>query len=817
MNNAFTTNINDVEGRCAAGYYDYIIIGSGMGGGTLARCLIGGDSGKEHTGSPRVLVIERGSLQFSTHCMNTPTPGWYRKEGPSMSTDVVFQSIKSPIKTVTSNSVPYVGGPVHCLGGRSNVWGMYAPPLDAISIQRYLGDDIKRYLFDADGYKRAYKLLSNGGSLEAPYPISPGLVHIMVERVDRILQAFNNIYQVFPEHPQKSLYQAALGGYSAVTWILERCYDSSQALTILLNTQVTTVNYEGEQIISFTVLDPERKYDQLRTIPTGGATVVLSCGTIDTAALALRSRLSKIPDGLSELSPKLGWSPNEIGVGLTDHDIWGVRFDLGRRADAVTNALHGQALRIQAWATLFPDDERRDIPYLIDPQPLSESGHRDREPLRLELPQASANPSDRAAQCLINITINATSFLGSSLYHESSKVYLDENQNIISEKAFNQNYEEGRKSSLQVVFEFDSQLQDDNKVLNLPRSAPTIEIPSREDKRPYLASMRRFAFKAALLCGQPTLLTHTSECLCEHCCGSSPELKTLGDELRKHDILTAATKGAPLVPGTLDPQREVEQNSSVNYRKPDLETATPYRPEFEDLKAHTHNKRYESDFSSGPEECYLCKNDSKCVSHFIDGFNSPNSEPMLAWARLDTEIKSRGINVERAPFGVVANEVGTMRMEAPIHTRVELGAAKIIGEDLLGSRKAATEAVETTTAAPEEAASNLRAEEENSFHPTPCNCAATESGGSRGLYGVVNDNLRFKGLNNLYVCDLSVFPWSPAANPSLTLVALAQRLADRLECLRKDKNKAREEEQRRVQHIQEQIRGINISKDWLVV
>ncbi|KAF3170105.1 hypothetical protein TWF225_011726 [Orbilia oligospora] len=805
MNNAFTTNINDVEGRCAAGYYDYIIIGSGMGGGTLARCLIGGDSGKEHTGSPRVLVIERGSLQFSTHCMNTPTPGWYRKEGPSMSTDVVFQSIKSPIKTVTSNSVPYVGGPVHCLGGRSNVWGMYAPPLDAISIQRYLGDDIKRYLFDADGYKRAYKLLSNGGSLEAPYPISPGLVHIMVERVDRILQAFNNIYQ----WPQITGDPYRLGRFTLCPMGTE-FFQSTRR-------KVTTVNYEGEQIISFTVLDPERKYDQLRTIPTGGATVVLSCGTIDTAALALRSRLSKIPDGLSELSPKLGWSPNEIGVGLTDHDIWGVRFDLGRRADAVTNALHGQALRIQAWATLFPDDERRDIPYLIDPQPLSESGHRDREPLRLELPQASANPSDRAAQCLINITINATSFLGSSLYHESSKVYLDENQNIISEKAFNQNYEEGRKSSLQVVFEFDSQLQDDNKVLNLPRSAPTIEIPSREDKRPYLASMRRFAFKAALLCGQPTLLTHTSECLCEHCCGSSPELKTLGDELRKHDILTAATKGAPLVPGTLDPQREVEQNSSVNYRKPDLETATPYRPEFEDLKAHTHNKRYESDFSSGPEECYLCKNDSKCVSHFIDGFNSPNSEPMLAWARLDTEIKSRGINVERAPFGVVANEVGTMRMEAPIHTRVELGAAKIIGEDLLGSRKAATEAVETTTAAPEEAASNLRAEEENSFHPTPCNCAATESGGSRGLYGVVNDNLRFKGLNNLYVCDLSVFPWSPAANPSLTLVALAQRLADRLECLRKDKNKAREEEQRRVQHIQEQIRGINISKDWLVV
>lgn len=50
--------------------------------------------------------------------------------------------------------------------------------------------------------------------------------------------------------------------------------------------------------------------------------------------------------------------------------------------------------------------------------------------------------------------------------------------------------------------------------------------------------------------------------------------------------------------------------------------------------------------------------------------------------------------------------------------------------------------------------------------------------------GVVDENLQFRsdgGLyENLYVCDLSVFPSSPAANPSLTLVAMALRLADRL-------------------------------------
>ena len=46
--------------------------------------------------------------------------------------------------------------------------------------------------------------------------------------------------------------------------------------------------------------------------------------------------------------------------------------------------------------------------------------------------------------------------------------------------------------------------------------------------------------------------------------------------------------------------------------------------------------------------------------------------------------------------------------------------------------------------------------------------------------GVVNEDLRFLGHQGIYACDLSVFPTSPAANPTLTLAALAIRLADHL-------------------------------------
>jgi choline dehydrogenase-like flavoprotein len=46
--------------------------------------------------------------------------------------------------------------------------------------------------------------------------------------------------------------------------------------------------------------------------------------------------------------------------------------------------------------------------------------------------------------------------------------------------------------------------------------------------------------------------------------------------------------------------------------------------------------------------------------------------------------------------------------------------------------------------------------------------------------GVVDTDLRFEGLDNLYVADNSVVPFIAAANPALTLSALSLRLAGQL-------------------------------------
>jgi len=46
--------------------------------------------------------------------------------------------------------------------------------------------------------------------------------------------------------------------------------------------------------------------------------------------------------------------------------------------------------------------------------------------------------------------------------------------------------------------------------------------------------------------------------------------------------------------------------------------------------------------------------------------------------------------------------------------------------------------------------------------------------------GVVNADCRVHGISNLFVAGSSVFPTAGYANPTLTIVALALRLADHL-------------------------------------
>ncbi|KAI2776439.1 FAD/NAD(P)-binding domain-containing protein [Daldinia loculata] len=586
MNHFLSTNTNDVARLCEADFYDYIIVGSGMGGGVLARTLLG----IKDKDRPRVLLIERGKFFFSTHVLNTPTPRWNPNipDGPSSDNSFVYDAVKSPVSTVTSRSNPYAGGPVHCLGGRSNLWGLYTPWINKEEAEGYFPSSICAYLFGGDkckqgeenikckedeksdemtGYDRAYKLLTSDPEASLTHPYPSGTDSDSSVSISQVIDALGNVaeFTLCPmaahfthRNPGEKLYQMSRGGFSTVSWILAQMYNKSEHLHVLPETQVVAVNSSPRD--SMSTDNNEKSVRSLiirdnsnneRAIRTGKATVILSAGTIDTATIALRSGLGN----------KL------VGSGLTDHDIWGTRFEY------LDDSENLQALRLQSHILLDSD--------------------------------SATNPG--TTRCLLNITINAQSFLGwgreggfpTKFFLDGTQVDEDKFRDVEKCAKDARNSNKKKKSILQVVFILGARLEEENRVLNLPEDIPTIQIPSRVKNDRFVPHMRWYA---------------------------------------------EAIKKA-----------------------------------LEDGKIF-----------------------------FMDN-NTPQTLP----------------EVSRADFGVVAHEVGTMRMSKD------------------GSR-------------------------DNS---------------------VVDENLKVQDWKNLYVCDLSVFPASPAANPSLTLVALAQRLGHHLEGLsRKDDN-----------------------------
>ncbi|RYP41820.1 hypothetical protein DL768_010443 [Monosporascus sp. mg162] len=573
MERLISATLNDVARLCEAGFYDYIVVGSGIGGGILARTLV------ESSPTPRVLLIDRGGLLFDTHCTNVPSPRWNQTslDAPSMDNAMVYDVVKSPIFTVTSKSAPYAGGPVYGLGGRSTLWGLYTPKIDEDQVKRYFPEKVYEYLYK-DGYDKAYRLMTNDDDASTAVPYPANCVSASVKSViSDIISLLNNLpppadtpykcsdFQLCPmaaeftaRDASSRMYQMVMGGYSTVSWILERIFNKSEYLNVLSETQVMTVNRakssdgKPEKVESLTVLDQRGRE---RVLPTGKATVILSAGTIDTAAIALRSGLG---------------GNNLVGQGLTDHDIWGTRFVI--LGGETLKRFGKRALRLQSWVTLRSKD--------------------------------GLKTTDR---CLLNITINATSFLGQAKDRRFSAQYINENNKILPEEDFLEaelklENQYGRsppprgsfRVTIQVVYCFCAPLRDDNKVLGLPEPVPTIQV-NKDDTSAFAQSMRILA----------------------------------------QDIKTAlSTKKQEM--------REIPE--------------TPETPEM-------------------PE-------------------------------------------VTKAPFGVVAHEVGTMRM----------------GRD------------------------------------------ETDS--------VVDENLQVHGWENLFACDLSVFPVSPSANPSLTLAALSQRLGEYLEVSR---------------------------------
>ncbi|KAI1050692.1 hypothetical protein LB507_009368 [Fusarium sp. FIESC RH6] len=397
--------------------YDYIIVGSGFGGGPLAETLAAKNK--------KVLLIERGGVIFSTHVLNTSRP--YYSRGASNSpegNERVYDAVKAKVQ-LTDRSDSYVGGPVYCVGGRSNLWGTWIPEVGNETLNTYFAPEIVEYLKDGKGYETTFRYLTDDDPRDGIYPEGDGAHEVSAKEIGLVNEKLANaiagsnftIMPVAAQFNAPAPYKFAQGAYSTTLSIINRMYANDQYLSVLLNTEVIAVQHSAsntfhKRVHALKIRD--KTCGTIKELDVGKAKVVLAAGTIGTASIALNS-------GLQHLNPL-------VGKGLIDHNICFVRF--AKQKDGQTTE----------------------------------------KPLNLK-----THLKVGGEECLVTVTINANFFLaGSSATLNTTHFYRKDGTLMNPTKDASDEAE--NFDTICVLFEFVGKLDEENSVLNTPGLDPVLDI-----------------------------------------------------------------------------------------------------------------------------------------------------------------------------------------------------------------------------------------------------------------------------------------------------------------------------------------------------
>ena len=319
----------------------YIVIGSGMGGGMVARQLI--QNGK------KVWLFETGKLKLHTHCLNLSRPHFNPKsqEGPGRDNEVFFNNMKEKY-VVTDKKSDCEGGSVFALGGRSTFWSLETPPISRKSAEDNFHKDIVKFLYgyevkggslgvyggsdtytEEGGYTRALRVMTNSPPGDAHYPENQAdaenaistakdklneAVSGYTDSLDTGLKDRATLVQNGAEFAQGGLYYFPQKAYSTVDYLLQAHLDGAPLSLFTENTVIsfTSKQKPDEKEKSVTTLHCKDPEGELQDLPVNEAKIILCAGTVNSAAIALRSELDK--------------DQNLVGKGLTDHEIWMVRY-----------------------------------------------------------------------------------------------------------------------------------------------------------------------------------------------------------------------------------------------------------------------------------------------------------------------------------------------------------------------------------------------------------------------------------------------------------------------------------------------------------
>jgi hypothetical protein len=256
--------------RVAQNKYDVIIIGSGMYGGYLAYKLA-----YKSNFTARILLLEKGSHQLYTHHDNMSK---YFNAMPELMT-------LQPFNAMVNGSIPDAVAPdMASFGGKSTVWGRWAPRLSQKALQgwpshiqeRIQGwyDEVERDLFVDDG-KSFY---------------NHDVYQSLKSKVDQLNIPTLGECELPPlciQSKAKFAGHIPAGVYSVVPGILEakkryNAVETRGCLDILLNCQVDELFSENAHVLALKVSHAK----QTAVLKTNGAQVILAAGALNSTALA---------------------------------------------------------------------------------------------------------------------------------------------------------------------------------------------------------------------------------------------------------------------------------------------------------------------------------------------------------------------------------------------------------------------------------------------------------------------------------------------------------------------------------------------------
>ncbi|KAH7317043.1 hypothetical protein B0I35DRAFT_479825 [Stachybotrys elegans] len=317
-----------------------------LGGGALARMLV--EDGQ------KVLVIERGKTDFLTHCLNTSRPHFDHEsqKSPGRDNELLYNMLPGKCDLAPSDSsqssseepdASACGGkPWYGIGGRSLFWSLesheigenvvkanspseIADSLWGTADQQVGGDDLPGHdgstitMPSKEGwYTKAARLLANSPPGDVAYASAKGDITIAEAKLNSAVQKFAQDQTVaVPQGAEfadgSRLYYFPQGGYSTADWLVDHMYKKDKLSKIVCGVEVVSfsLNTKGDTVEALTLRD----INGIHNLPVDAHTkVVLCAGTVNTAAIALRSGKKSKAD--FQKNHKL------VGQGLTDHEIW---------------------------------------------------------------------------------------------------------------------------------------------------------------------------------------------------------------------------------------------------------------------------------------------------------------------------------------------------------------------------------------------------------------------------------------------------------------------------------------------------------------